>query len=87
MEIFEGLDGEGKEKPAIGVDENGLLPCPFCGEDGELRYQLHDIEDWLTQCNNCGAASCPYGMRVSKSEAIGDWNKRALQPKGKGDGV
>jgi Lar family restriction alleviation protein len=60
-----------------GLDENGLLPCPFCGGKAEIHYQLHDLGDYAVKCSNCGCEPCPWGLRVSKAEAIEDWNRRA----------
>lgn len=58
------------------LDENGLFLCPFCGGKAEIHYQLHDLEDYAVKCSNCGCEPCPWGLRVSKAEAIEDWNSR-----------
>lgn len=54
-----------------------LLPCPFCGEQGEMdgtTWRPTDGKEvgWIT-CNGCNA----YGPTLPKSEAIAAWNTRA----------
>lgn len=47
-------------QPAV-MDENGLLPCPFCGgkpeEDagGCSEYDGHEHQDYSINCKSCGA--------------------------------
>lgn len=58
---------------------NNLLPCPFCGGEGELCYERHDIDDWQVSCKECGAVSCPVSMRFYETKgAIDDWNTRIV---------
>ncbi len=66
----------------------GLLPCPFCGNDGsgpiEDALQIHHNEPdyihdhrhtWTVQCDKCTATM---GYSDSEDEAIEAWNRRAL---------
>lgn len=58
-----------------------LLPCPFCGGEAELEFQIGDIGDtWAVIC--VGNKMCPcYSHRVyclaTQMEAIDNWNRRA----------
>lgn len=63
--------------PSPKTQEELLLSCSFCGGSATLFFQLDDIGDYLVKCNNCGASTCPNGIRYSKKEAISDWNTRA----------
>lgn len=49
----------------------GLLPCPFCGGEAEIRGN----SALFVQCVNCGTR---YGDRyhTTKAEAIAAWNTR-----------
>jgi len=51
--------------------EGELLPCPFCGGEGEARHWPHG---WRTHCIDCRVWT-PH--RSSKSQTIEDWNRRA----------
>lgn len=66
-------------EPPQTVDENGLLPCPFCGGKASIRerfgWGLDNI--FIVMCNdgiNCGSQSPPFS---TKEKAIESWNKRA----------
>lgn len=56
--------------------ETVLLPCPFCGGQPKVFYELHDLDDYVVQCSSCGASSCPVGIRYDKDLAVQDWNNR-----------
>ncbi len=53
-----------------------LLPCPFCGGEPIMQFQLDDLGDWKVQCDNCGASTCPEGTHYTKEKAEEDWNIR-----------
>jgi excinuclease UvrABC ATPase subunit len=57
-------------------EKSALLVCPFCSGKPILHYQLHDLDDWVVQCDDCGVSSCPEGIRYDRSLAIVDWNTR-----------
>lgn len=68
-------------QPAQQADENGLLPCPFCGGKVEMLGDgLGGIEIY------CGNGNCflqvEYAHHASVEEAIATWNRRvpATQP-------
>jgi len=53
------------------LNEDGLLPCPFCGEYPE---KLVGNVTWCWYACNCG---CELGVSATKQEAIDAWNRRA----------
>jgi Lar family restriction alleviation protein len=71
--------GEPDEKAAVVVpqsppQEEGLLPCPFCGGEAKLCECLG--EHWVA-CISCQAS---YPMSSNKDIAIAQWNTRAASP-------
>jgi Lar family restriction alleviation protein len=59
--------------------EGELLPCPFCGHDGEVR-QTHDEfsrRRAIVVCRGCDASSEP---SIGEARAIAAWNRRAHPP-------
>lgn len=65
--------------PVVELSGNDhLLPCPFCGSQAEMFFQLDDLGDWRVMCRWCGASSCPEGFRYDKKQAINDWNTRVV---------
>lgn len=59
-----------------------LLPCPFCGQDGELHNSQcdEDTHVYWVQCSDCGAVS---GQLLAPSIpdeefAVSAWNTRAV---------
>jgi Lar family restriction alleviation protein len=59
-----------------------LLPCPFCGGNAGLYFQLDDLDDWVVMCDVCGVRSCPEGIRYDRELAITDWNTRVAPAEG-----
>lgn len=58
-------------------DENGLLPCPFCGEVKYIEcgnMYGNTLYKFIVTCKGCGATSCD---GETDSEAIAAWNRRA----------
>jgi len=85
------------ESPAIEErDENGLLPCPFCGGKDIDMYQFGN--EWTEKrayeikCKTFGCCTSKkvgvisQSLEWAKEKCIEKWNQRALQPQGKGDG-
>ena len=63
-------------KALMAKNENGLLPCPFCG--GKARLNEWDPNTFIA---SCGSTSCKVepvsDVRLRKQEAITAWNTRA----------
>jgi len=53
---------------------NKLKPCPFCGEENNLK--IIDVNNWFVsvECQNCGAM---VPTEISDKEATEVWNRRA----------
>lgn len=65
------------QQPVV-VNDDGLLPCPFCGDS--TRVRLEQPKHWLYRvyCHNCGGSGYETD---TQSEAVATWNKRvAPQP-------
>ena len=61
-----------------------LLPCPFCGNEAELRYHPKAFQDpharaWEAGCSCCTArvGNTIYATGKTRDEAIAAWNRRA----------
>lgn len=62
--------------PTQPKDENGLLPCPFCGESKYVEcgnMYGNPLYKFVVTCKHCGATSCD---SETKDEAMAAWNSR-----------
>lgn len=57
------------------MDENKLLPCPFCGGGGSWTYWPNraGVKKYVIECAGCGAETAP---RWTVKEAAALWNRR-----------
>ena len=57
---------------------NGLLPCPFCGNEPHTGSLGMDKQNWMVWCT-CGMANAEMGVGgiETKQDCIDFWNKRA----------
>lgn len=56
-----------------------LKPCPFCGNDVELKhYKANGNDWWYIACRNCCIAIDPWmwNREQTKEETIIKWNRR-----------
>lgn len=51
------------------ADASELLPCPFCGGRGSLKYTNIGRTDGLVQCAGCGARSRDVSLGIPQ-----DWS-------------
>lgn len=68
------------------IDDNRLLPCPFCGEPAAIWYfPQHDRpllkEAYYVGCtnDNCGCEIEKPGAFKSLDEAVEAWNRRVKE--------
>ena len=56
-------------------DENGLLPCPFCGTSEKLVVDSLGDNDWFVECEGCRMSLHAYHNSAESAEK--HWNTRA----------
>ena len=59
-----------------------IEPCPFCGNDVELKHYLVKNNDWwYIECTTCGIAVDPikWNSNRSREDTIRIWNRRAKE--------
>ena len=71
---YVGNDGHWKD---LGIlNEDGLLPCPFCGEYPTIKEELDENDERIYavehECNMCITT----GWNHDKQEVIDAWNRR-----------
>jgi Lar family restriction alleviation protein len=55
------------------MSEYVLLPCPFCGGDGQLTDSLSENDEWVVWCPSCRSSA---GLYYMPAAAIAAWNRR-----------
>ena len=59
------------------MDEDELLPCPFCGEAGELVERSNPMSKWRHSVDCAGTTCGASGpVEATKTDAIAAWNTR-----------
>lgn len=58
-----------------GLDEKGLLPCPFCG--GAVKLFAARVTEEVSISCDCGVTLEPPGPTASEARTIAAWNRRA----------
>ena len=56
-----------------------IKPCPFCGNDVELKhYKVNGNDWWYIVCKNCSIAIDPWiwNSGQTKEDTIDKWNRR-----------
>ena len=71
------------------VDENGLLPCPFCGGEAQLHETGFGSDNVFVGCCILWNENCAFHPHIridarlhknAKQKAIVAWNARAYLP-------
>ena len=62
-----------------------LLPCPFCGSEGEEKWSKDSRPIHWIECSNCGAKG-PWGYVPHGGSGTDEWNKRAATYEAERDG-
>ena len=62
------------------VNKDGMLPCPFCGDPGELRVTFHWagtlVRDYTPRCTMPGCPGRLSKKWTSRERALALWNSR-----------
>ena len=53
-----------------------LKPCPFCGGEAHINYDIYGLECWV-ECENCGATGTRYVIEMNAAKG---WNHRYTSP-------
>ena len=80
VEEYEEEDYESDLKKEL-LAKRELKPCPFCGEDVEVkRYKANGNDWWYVACNHCMIAIDPlmWNNNRTKEEITEIWNRRAV---------
>jgi Lar family restriction alleviation protein len=56
-----------------GLHPRDLKPCPFCGNQGEVRRDMRFKEGYVVVCEDCGATA---GMGFTSRAAVQQWQDR-----------
>lgn len=54
------------------MDDNGLLPCPFCGGEGHCEKKGNSVAHYVVLCNGCRTKM----IGTQQDDAIAAWNRR-----------
>lgn len=62
------------------LSKRELKPCPFCGNDVEVkRYKANGNDWWFVECIHCRIKIDPFlNINRTKEEIIEIWNRRAV---------
>lgn len=81
LKKYHGYEGNGEGKEDVGVDENGLLPCPFCGYKAEINFVGRNGVE--IKCPSCVIKYKQKTIRHDtdwlKKRMTETWNKRQPQ--------
>lgn len=73
-------------EPVKQVSAGEPLPCPFCGEAGQLMRRSDVLDDatllyWVACYNDsCATKTCRTQIFMTSAEAVAAWNTRASDP-------
>lgn len=65
-----------------GREEEGLLPCPFCGGEAKTYAGEYDFADVMVRCASCECEGPVFNEQdvtedINRDAAIAHWNTRA----------